>query len=51
MGILSTVSVDIEQLVKIGYTDDEIAKAVGMDINIIKFVIDYIRKNLEKKPK
>ena len=43
MGILKAVSVDIEDLVKMGYTDTEISKSVGLDKNVIQYIIDHFR--------
>lgn len=47
MGILKTVSIDIEVLVEQGFSDDYIAKSVGMDKSLIQYLIEYFRK--EKK--
>lgn len=47
MGILKTVSIDIEVLVEQGFSDDYIAKSVGMDKSLIQYIIEYFRK--EKK--
>lgn len=47
MGILKSVSLDIEDLIEQGFSDDYIAKSVGMDKNIIQYIIEYFRK--EKK--
>ena len=46
MGILSVVRDDIVELVKVGFTDKEIEKSVGMDLGIIGSLIEYIRKDL-----
>ncbi len=47
MGILKSVSLDIEDLIEQGFSDDYIAKSVGMDKSIIQYIIEYFRK--EKK--
>lgn len=46
MGILSVVRDDIVELVKVGFTDKEIEKSVGIDLGIIGSLIEYIRKDL-----
>lgn len=47
MGILSSIRLDVEDLVKEGYPDDYIAKSVGIDKTILQHIIDYVRQNLE----
>lgn len=51
MGIMSSVYQDIEELISVGYNDEDIARSVGMDLKLIKYVIEYIRKNQDRKPK
>ena len=53
MGILSSLSIDIEQLVEEGYSDLYIAKAVDMDLSLIQFIINYFREQgtVDTKPK
>ena len=46
MGILSVVRDDIVELVKSGFSDQEIEKSVGIDLRVIGNIIDYIRKDL-----
>lgn len=50
MGILSSLSIDIEELVQLGYTDEYIAKAVDEELPVIQFIINYFReqKNSEQ---
>ena len=47
MGILKSIASDVEELVDLGYSDKEISVSVGMDKNVIQFMIDYFRN--EKK--
>ena len=50
MGILKVIADDIEHLVDMGYDDKEISVSVGMDKNIIQYMIDYVRnqkRNIE----
>ncbi len=49
MGILKTIAEDIRILIEDGYTDREIAGAVGFDISVIKHIIDYYRNQIEEK--
>lgn len=53
MGILSSLSIDIEQLVEEGYSDEYIAKAVDTELPLIQFIINYFREQgvCETKPK
>ena len=53
MGILSSLSIDIEQLVEDGYSDEYIAKAVDTELPLIQFIINYFREHgsFDKKPK
>jgi hypothetical protein len=51
MGIMRVVSEDIENLVKMGYTDKEISKSVDMDKSVIQHIIDYCRKQCQQPTK
>ena len=44
MGILSVVKTDVEKLVKEGCSNEYISKSVGYDLNIIEYIVSYIRK-------
>lgn len=44
MGILSVVKTDVEELVKSGYDDNYISKAVGLDLNVIGYIINYVKE-------
>lgn len=48
MGLLKAISHDIEELVKSGKSDDYISKSVGLDLNLIKYIIDYFRNTQDK---
>jgi hypothetical protein len=52
MGILSVIKTDVEDLVQAGYPDEYISKSVGMDLSIIQYIIQQVRKQeKEKAPK
>jgi hypothetical protein len=43
MGILSVVKEDVEKLVNEGFDNEYIFKSVGMDKNIIGYIISYLK--------
>lgn len=48
MGILSAVRNDVEDLVKEGFTDQYIAKSVGIESNVLKYMINFFREQQVK---
>jgi hypothetical protein len=49
MGILSVIKTDVEELVHAGYPDEYISKSVGIDLNMIEYIIQYIRQQEKEK--
>lgn len=48
MGILSAVKNDVEDLVKEGFTDQYITKSVGIESNVLKYMINFFREQQVK---
>lgn len=46
MGILSVIKTDVEQLVKEGCSNEYISKSVGYDLNMIEYIVSYVKKEL-----
>jgi hypothetical protein len=49
LGILSVVRSDVEELVKEGFSNDYISKSVGIERNVIEYIIRYVREQQTKK--
>lgn len=48
MGILSAVKNDVEDLVREGFTDQYITKSVGIESNVLKYMINFFREQQVK---
>lgn len=51
MGIMSAISTDVKELVDGGFDDTYISLSVGIDLSIIKPLIEYFRKEKERETK
>ena len=49
LGILSVVKSDVEELLKGGFSNEYISKSVGIDRNMIDYIVSVIKEPERKK--